>query len=58
MFKLILLLFFEQEEQKCTKEEYAVAKHLRFNCPAHTGKLAGMTVKCFIGELGIDIIML
>ncbi|WAR13858.1 SEC62-like protein [Mya arenaria] len=31
------------EEQACTKEEYAVAKYLRFNCPAHTGKLAGMT---------------
>ena len=45
-----LLVVYFQEEQACTKEEYAVAKHLRFNTPAHTGRLAGMTVKCFIGK--------
>lgn len=44
-----VILFCLQEEQACSKEEYAVAKHLRFNTPAHTGRLAGMTVKCFIG---------
>jgi hypothetical protein len=46
---LCFIFVFFQEEQACTKEEYAVAKHLRFNTPAHTGRLAGMTVKCFIG---------
>ncbi|XP_052759613.1 translocation protein SEC62-like isoform X2 [Mya arenaria] len=47
----------DKEEQACTKEEYAVAKYLRFNCPAHTGKLAGMTVKCFIASQAIECLM-
>lgn len=46
-----------QEEQACTKEEYAVAKHLRFNTPAHTGRLAGMTVKCFIASDAINCLL-
>ncbi|KAH3822140.1 hypothetical protein DPMN_123910 [Dreissena polymorpha] len=47
----------KKEEQACTKEEYAVAKYLRFNAPAHTGKLAGMTVKCFIASQAIDCLL-
>ena len=41
---------FQDEPVPCTKEEYAIAKHVRFNTLAHEGKLAGMTVKCFIGK--------
>ncbi|XP_060584523.1 translocation protein SEC62-like isoform X2 [Ruditapes philippinarum] len=46
-----------REEQACTKEEYAVAKHLRFNTPAHTGRLAGMTVKCFIASDAVNCLL-
>ena len=41
---------FQDEPVPCTKEEYAIAKYVRFNTLAHEGKLAGMTVKCFIGK--------
>ncbi|KAL4221179.1 Multifunctional tryptophan biosynthesis protein [Mactra antiquata] len=47
----------DKEEQACTKEEYAVAKHLRFNTPAHTGRLAGMTVKCFIASDAVNCLL-
>ena len=37
-----------------TKEELAVAKHLRFNVPCREGKLNGsFPVKCFVGKIKI-----
>uniref|UniRef100_A0A0B6Y0A8 Translocation protein SEC62 n=1 Tax=Arion vulgaris TaxID=1028688 RepID=A0A0B6Y0A8_9EUPU len=42
------------EEDKPTKEEYAVAKYLRFNLPVREGKLHGMEVKCFFGNVAVD----
>ncbi|CAL1528642.1 unnamed protein product [Lymnaea stagnalis] len=45
------------EEEKPTKEEYAVAKFLRFNLPIREGKLVGMEVKCFIGNAAVDKLM-
>ena len=36
--------------EKPSKQEYAVAKHLRFNVPVKEGKLVGMTVQYFIGK--------
>lgn len=49
---------FEGDEPvPCTKEEYAVAKHVRFNTPTHEGKLAGMTVKCFIASEAVNCLM-
>ncbi|GFR83671.1 translocation protein SEC62 [Elysia marginata] len=42
------------EEEKPTKEEYAVAKYLRFNLPPREGKLHGMEVQCFFGNAAVD----
>ncbi|RUS80292.1 hypothetical protein EGW08_011930 [Elysia chlorotica] len=42
------------EEEKPTKEEYAVAKFLRFNLPPREGKLHGMEVQCFFGNSAVD----
>ncbi|GFN91780.1 translocation protein sec62 [Plakobranchus ocellatus] len=42
------------EEEKPTKEEYAVAKFLRFNLPSREGKLHGMEVHCFFGNAAVD----
>ena len=44
-------IFFQEGPEKPTKEEYAVAKFLRFNVPSREGKLVGMTVQYFIGKL-------
>lgn len=45
------------EEEKPTKEEYAVAKYLRFNLPPREGKLHGMEVQCFFGNAAVDKLM-
>ncbi|CAG5135421.1 unnamed protein product, partial [Candidula unifasciata] len=45
------------EEEKPTKEEYAIAKYLRFNLPVREGKLHGMEVKCFFGNAAVDKLM-
>lgn len=42
---------FQEGPEKPTKEEYAVAKFLRFNVPSREGKLVGMTVQYFIGNV-------
>jgi len=47
----------DEEELKPTKEEYAVAKFLRFNTPTRDGKLHGMEVKCFLGNAAVDKLM-
>lgn len=39
----------KQSEVKPTKEEYAVARFLRFNVPTREGKLLSMEVHCFFG---------
>jgi len=44
----------KNEEEKPTKEEYAVAKYLRFNLTGRDGKLHGMEVKCFFGNAAVD----
>lgn len=45
------------EPVPCTKEEYAVTKHVRFNTLAHEGRLAGMTVKCFIASDAVNCLL-
>ncbi|XP_076086180.1 translocation protein SEC62-like isoform X1 [Mytilus galloprovincialis] len=49
----------ENGEEKCTKEEYAVAKHLRFNIPIKEAKFVAMgeEVKCFIAKDAVDALM-
>ncbi|XP_041377735.1 translocation protein SEC62-like [Gigantopelta aegis] len=47
----------EVEPDKPTKEEYAVAKFLRFNCPVRDGKLVGMEVKCFFASKAVDTLL-
>ena len=42
---------FKEENETPTKEEYEVAKFLRFNIPAKQGKLMGMDVQYFLGKL-------
>lgn len=44
-------------EGKPTKEEYAVAKFLRFNVPAREGKFHNMEVHCFFASAAIDALM-
>jgi len=45
------------EEEKPSKEEYAVAKFLRFGLDTRDGKLHGMEVKCFMGNAAVDKLM-
>lgn len=47
----------EEDEVKPSKEEYAVAKFLRFNASTRDGKLHGMEVKCFMGSAAVDKLM-
>ncbi|ESO91209.1 hypothetical protein LOTGIDRAFT_182505 [Lottia gigantea] len=47
----------EEEAVVPTKEEYAVAKFLRFNVPVREGKLVGMPVKCFIASKAVDALL-
>merc|ERR1712142_422682 len=47
----------DEEKETPTKEEYAVARHLRFNNPVKEGRLAGITVTCFIGCKAVDCLM-
>ncbi|CAE1281969.1 SEC62 [Acanthosepion pharaonis] len=47
----------DEEKETPTKEEYAVARHLRFNSPVKEGRLAGITVTCFIGCKAVDVLM-
>ncbi|KAL3861503.1 hypothetical protein ACJMK2_007535 [Sinanodonta woodiana] len=46
-----------EEKTAVSKEEYAVAKHMRFNIMVHEGRLAGMSVKCFLASDAIDCLM-
>ncbi|GAB1607336.1 translocation protein SEC62-like [Argonauta hians] len=47
----------DEEKDTPTKEEYAVARYLRFNNPVKEGRLAGITVTCFIGCKAVDVLM-
>merc|ERR1712029_1001492 len=47
----------EDDNEKPTKEEYAVAKHLRFNLPTKQGKLVGMPVQYFVASKAVDMLM-
>lgn len=49
----------DQENEKPTKEEYAIAKHLRFNCPVKDAKFVPMQnmVKCFYGNQAINTLL-
>lgn len=47
----------EEGLDKPTKEEYAVAKYLRFNLPPKEGKLVGMTVQYFVASKAVDMLM-
>ena len=38
------------QDDQPTKEDYAVAKFLRFNVPTREAKLHNMEVHCFFGE--------
>jgi len=40
----------QDDTETPTKEEYEVAKFLRFNVPSKEGKLMGMAVQYFLGE--------
>lgn len=40
-----------QEVSEPTKEEKAVAKYLRFNCPTKSTNMMGHRVDYFVGEL-------
>lgn len=42
--------FFLQEVSEPTKEEKAVAKYLRFNCPTKSTNMVGHRVDYFIGQ--------
>ena len=42
---------FQEEPEKPTKEEYEVAKFLRFNVPSKEAKLMSLPVQCFVGEM-------
>ncbi|KAK6176407.1 hypothetical protein SNE40_014698 [Patella caerulea] len=46
-----------EEVAQPSKEDYAVAKFLRFNVPVRDGKLVGMPVKCFIASKAIDALL-
>ncbi|KAL8578284.1 hypothetical protein ACOMHN_005675 [Nucella lapillus] len=45
------------EDEPPTKEEYAVAKFLRFNIPTREGKLHNMEVTCFFASAAVDALM-
>merc|ERR1712038_789385 len=47
----------QEEPEKPTKEEYAVAKYLRFNLPTKQGKLVGMPVQYFVASKAVDMLM-
>ena len=40
----------QDDTETPTKEEYEVAKFLRFNVPSKEGKLMGMAVQYFLGK--------
>lgn len=44
-------------EDDISKEEYAVAKYLRFNVPTKTTTLCGMRVEYFVGSKTIDALL-
>jgi len=45
------------ENEKPSREEYAVAKHLRFNLPTRQGKLVGITVQYFTATKAVDMLL-
>lgn len=47
----------EDDVPKLTKEETAIAKFLRLNCPNRQGNLVGMKVNFFIGNKLVDCLM-
>jgi|SRR6218665_1243027 len=48
---LLLSTFQDADSEKPTKEEYAVAKYLRFHAPCKEGRFLGNSVKYFIGMI-------
>lgn len=48
-----------EDGNKCTKEEYAVAKHLRFNVPVKNSKFVAMgeEVKAFFAKDAVDALL-
>lgn len=47
----------DDDSEKPTKEEYAVAKHLRFGAPNKEGKFLGNSVQYFIGSKIVDALL-
>ena len=47
----------DEDSKKLTKDEEAVAKFLKFNCPTRKANLVGMKVDFFLGSKAIDCLM-
>ncbi|XP_046342686.2 translocation protein SEC62-like isoform X1 [Haliotis rufescens] len=47
----------DEVQEKPSKEEYAVAKFLRFGVPTRQGRLVGMTVQCFFANKAVDALL-
>lgn len=47
----------DDNSEKPTKEEYAVAKYLRFQAPCKEGKFLGNSVQYFIGSKAVDALL-
>ncbi|XP_033764055.1 translocation protein SEC62-like isoform X2 [Pecten maximus] len=49
----------KENEKPCSKEEYSIAKHLRFNCPSRDAKFIpmGTVVKTFVASDAIDLLL-
>ncbi len=50
----IPVCFYLQEVSEPTKEEKAVAKYLRFNCPTKSTNMMGHRVDYFIGQCSAE----
>ncbi|XP_021369665.1 translocation protein SEC62-like isoform X2 [Mizuhopecten yessoensis] len=49
----------KENEKPCSKEEYSIAKHLRFNCQSRDAKFIpmGTVVKTFVASDAIDLLL-
>ncbi|XP_074655419.1 translocation protein SEC62-like [Tubulanus polymorphus] len=47
----------DEDDEKPSKEEYAVAKYVRFNCPVKESKFMGMPVKSFIASEAVNLLL-
>ncbi|XP_046584063.1 translocation protein SEC62-like [Haliotis rubra] len=47
----------DEVQEKPSKDEYAVAKFLRFGVPTRQGRLVGMTVQCFFANKAVDALL-